>query len=123
MEELLVAVNDCHHFRELLRFKAVVGEYHNESDPISKVQMIATLYFPELEREVLKYRIVHIAFVAQTRRLITILNTEDDLSVKADLLENYNEYSSKCEVDLVPSPRNWKRQPVRFWWRSSVLKS
>jgi hypothetical protein len=55
LEALLEKMNDCEAVLDRLRNRAIKGEFELEHDPVSQLDAIGTLYFPELHSEVFRF--------------------------------------------------------------------
>jgi hypothetical protein len=54
LEKLLIRVHDCEHFADQLR-NTTLKEHLEQRDPLSELEVITTLYFPELKAQVDAY--------------------------------------------------------------------
>ena len=55
LEKLLIRAHDCEHFSNQLRDTALTDTHLEQRDPLSELDVITTLYFPELKAEVDAY--------------------------------------------------------------------
>jgi hypothetical protein len=63
LEELMLALYDTHHWLEKKGNASLYAEPGNQSaDPINRVKVIAGLYFPELNAEILEFRKAYLAY-------------------------------------------------------------
>jgi hypothetical protein len=70
LEELLLKMNDCDHFRDLHRASSIDGVTYKERDPIGEMDTLCSLYFPELRRAVSAYMAAHRAQISADSNLV-----------------------------------------------------
>jgi hypothetical protein len=56
LEAFLDKMHDCTSYIERTEFLATTGELNTDRVPVSELETIATLYFPELESSVVRFR-------------------------------------------------------------------
>jgi hypothetical protein len=63
LEALLDKMHDCTSYIERAEFLATTGELNTDRVPVSELETIATLYFPELEASVVRFRDAYLVHV------------------------------------------------------------
>jgi hypothetical protein len=97
LESLLEKYHDCRQYLERHRVKSIDAEFVTERDPISELDSLATLYFPELNKEVSDFAIPSRNLILAGSILVRdLLQANNDMTIREIA---YDKYTKQLDVE------------------------